>query len=132
MALRVSVLVLVVYGGLSYLTYRGFQSTPKGFIPSADMGYLHGQRAVARLGLRWSGRSRSMDRIEDDRAQTRPGVKHTQAMSGKSIVMQASGSNFASLFVILDEFSQRRVPLSDRVFRLLRPGREPRTGGASI
>ena len=38
--LRVSVLVLVVYGGLLVLTYWGFTTTPKGFIPSQDMGYL--------------------------------------------------------------------------------------------
>ena len=40
MVLRVSVLVLVVYGGLLLLTYCGFATTPKGFIPSQDMGYL--------------------------------------------------------------------------------------------
>jgi multidrug efflux pump subunit AcrB len=38
--LHVSVLVLVVYGGLVFLTYQQFLATPKGFIPSQDMGYL--------------------------------------------------------------------------------------------
>ena len=59
-----------------------------------------------------------MDRLETIAHET-PGVEHTQAMSGQSLVMNASGSNFASLFVILDDFSERRDPLSDRVFRLL-------------
>ena len=40
MMLRVSVLVLVVYGGLLLLTYWNFKTTPKGFIPTQDMGYL--------------------------------------------------------------------------------------------
>ena len=33
-------LVLVVYGGLMVLTYQQFVNTPKGFIPSQDMGYM--------------------------------------------------------------------------------------------
>ena len=38
--LRVFVLVFLVYGGLLFLTYNKFLDTPRGFIPSQDMGYL--------------------------------------------------------------------------------------------
>ena len=38
--LRVSVLVLIVYGGLLGLTYWTFTRTPTGFIPAQDKGYL--------------------------------------------------------------------------------------------
>ena len=38
--LRVSVIVLVVYGGLLVLTYWQFNRTPTGFIPQQDKGYL--------------------------------------------------------------------------------------------
>ena len=38
--LRVSVLVLLLYGGLLGLTYWGFTRTPTGFIPPQDKGYL--------------------------------------------------------------------------------------------
>ena len=38
--LRVSAIVLLIYGGLMGLTYWGLVSTPKGFIPQQDMGYL--------------------------------------------------------------------------------------------
>src|SRR5262249_61502533 len=38
--LRVSVIALLVYGGLLYLTYHSFVHTPRGFIPQQDMGYL--------------------------------------------------------------------------------------------
>ena len=38
--LRLSVVALVAYGGLLFLTYGSFQATPKGFIPSQDKGYL--------------------------------------------------------------------------------------------
>ena len=40
LSLKGSVAALVVYGGLLYLTYDKFQSTPAGFIPVQDMGYL--------------------------------------------------------------------------------------------
>jgi multidrug efflux pump subunit AcrB len=117
MMLRVSVLVLVAYAGLSFLTYRSFVSTPKGFIPSADMGYL-----LANVQLPDSASLErtiaAMDHLETMSHDT-PGVKHTQAMSGNSLVMNASGSNFASLFIVLDEFSERPVWVSDRIFRLL-------------
>ncbi len=38
--LRVSVLVLLIYGGLLGLTYWSFTRTPTGFIPAQDKGYL--------------------------------------------------------------------------------------------
>ena len=38
--LRVFALVLLLYGGVLGLTYWGFLNTPRGFIPSQDMGYL--------------------------------------------------------------------------------------------
>ena len=38
--LRISALVLVVYGCLLYLTYWGFTRTPTGFIPAQDHGNL--------------------------------------------------------------------------------------------
>ena len=38
--LRTSVLVLSVYAGLMVLTYKVFNETPTGFIPSHDKGYL--------------------------------------------------------------------------------------------
>ena len=37
--LRVSVLVLLVYGGLLYLTVWSFRQMPTGFIPDQDQGY---------------------------------------------------------------------------------------------
>ena len=38
--MRVSVLVLLLYGGLLGLTYWSFTRTPTGFIPPQDKGYL--------------------------------------------------------------------------------------------
>ena len=38
--LRLSLIGLVVYGGLLFLTYKAFTSVPTGFIPPQDKGYL--------------------------------------------------------------------------------------------
>jgi multidrug efflux pump len=40
LVLRLSVVVLMVYGGLLSLTYLGFTMVPIGFIPAQDKGYL--------------------------------------------------------------------------------------------
>ena len=77
MLLRVSVLVLVVYGGLLGLTYWGFIRTPTGFIPAQDKGYL-----LVNVQLPDSASlertERVMQRIEEIAAARSPGVKHTR------------------------------------------------------
>ena len=96
---------------------RGVRSTPKGFIPSQDMGYL-----MINVQLPDSASAERtvqvMDRLEAI-AHATPGVKHTQGMSGQSLLLSAFGSNFGSMFVILDSFDKRPVPLTDRAFRLV-------------
>jgi multidrug efflux pump len=103
--LRGSLLVLAGYGGLLYLTYHTFQETPTGFIPSQDKGYL-----LVNIRLPDSASlertSRVMEQIEKLAGKT-PGVKHTVAIAGQSILLGASAPNFGSLYVMLDEFHQR-------------------------
>ncbi|HJT31449.1 MAG TPA: efflux RND transporter permease subunit, partial [Pirellulales bacterium] len=83
--LRVSVLVLVVYGGLVALTYHSFVITPKGFIPSQDKGYL-----LVNVQLPDSASlertQRTMQKIEKTAAKW-PGVSHTVAIAGQSILL---------------------------------------------
>ena len=50
--LRISILVLLIYGGLLYLlTYWGFVRSPRGFIPEQGQGIPARQRPASRLGL---------------------------------------------------------------------------------
>ena len=116
MLLRVSVLVLVVYGGLLALTYSGFQRTPKGFIPVAGQGLSAGQLAVARLGFAWSGRKQVMRRLDEIALKT-PGVKHTVAIAGQSILLSANAPNFGAMYVMLDDFHHRLDPGAERATR---------------
>lgn len=139
MMLRVSVVVLAVYGGLLYLTYFEFTVVPTGFIPSQDKGYLlvdvrlpdsasleRTKAVMAQVeriarGTTAAGSSHdeshgdSHDESHDHDAGAGhasstggiPGVAHTITVSGQSIVQNAIGSNFGTVYVILDEFHHR-------------------------
>ena len=110
--LRVSVLVLVVYGGLLALTWWGFAKSPAGFIPAQDKGYLlvNVQLPDAASVERTE---RVMHRIEDLAHKT-PGVKHTVAIAGQSILLGANAPNFGAMYVMLDDFHDR---VATRPFR---------------
>ena len=126
MLLRVSVIVLAVYGGLLYLTYFGFTKVPTGFIPSQDKGYLlvdvRLPDSLARAHASGHGpgradRSRRRQTLRTNRntATARcsthgggiPGIAHTITISGQSIVQNAIGSNYGTVYVVLDEFHHR-------------------------
>ena len=104
--LRVSVLVLVVYVGLLVLTYFGFANVPKGFIPAQDMGYL-----LVNVQLPDSAstqRTEEVMRQIEIVAHKSPGVKNTVAVAGQSLLLNANAPNFGAMFVMLDDFPDRR------------------------
>ncbi len=106
--LRLAALVLVVYGGLMFLTCWGFLHTPKGFIPTQDMGYL-----LVNVQLQDAAsaeRTRKVTAHVQKICLSTPGVKHTVAVAGTSFMLSANASNFGSMFVILDDFSLREEP----------------------
>ena len=112
--LRLSALVLVVYGGLLFLTYYGFSNTPSGFIPSQDMGYL-----LINAQLPDSASLQRTQVLLDQIgtiAKNTPGIRHTQTMTGQSMLLSANGSNFGSMFVMLDNFDERPTPVVGRFF----------------
>ncbi|HJT76187.1 MAG TPA: efflux RND transporter permease subunit, partial [Gemmataceae bacterium] len=117
--LRVSLVVLVVYGGLLGLTWWGFTHTPTGFIPQQDKGYL-----LVNVQLPDAAAvTRTKDVVERVEAIARetPGVKHTVAISGQSILLGANASNFGALYLMLDDFEHRtgRGLSSDAIARAL-------------
>ncbi|HEV3260100.1 MAG TPA: multidrug efflux RND transporter permease subunit [Gemmataceae bacterium] len=108
MLLRVSVVVLVVYGGLLALTYAGFARTPRGFIPNQDKGYL-----LVNVQLPDSaslGRTEDVMRQIEKVAKGTPGVKNTVAIAGQSILLGANAPNFGGMYVMLDDFDDRTRP----------------------
>ena len=106
--LRISALVLLVYGGLLVLTYWQFNRAPTGFVPQQDKGYLllnvqlPDSASVERT-------QRVMARIEA-LARNTPGVQHTVGVSGQSLLLNANAPNLGSLYIMLKEFAHRRGP----------------------
>jgi multidrug efflux pump len=106
--LRLSAVVLLLYAGLLALTYHILTLVPEGFIPSQDKGYL-----IVNVQLPDSSSlDRTvavMDRVQKIVEGTR-GVTHTVDIPGFSFVMGGVGSNFGSMFLILEPFHERRDP----------------------
>jgi multidrug efflux pump subunit AcrB len=106
--LRISIVVLLVYGGLLVLTWLGFVKTPTGFIPPQDQGFL-----LVNVQLPDAA---SLERTEaviarlEKLAKQTPGVSHTVAISGQSILLNANAPNYGAMYVMLDEFKKRRSP----------------------
>jgi multidrug efflux pump len=105
-ALRFSSVALTIYAGLVVLTYFGFITTARGFIPNQDMGYL-----MVNVQLPDSAsmeRTQAVMRLADKITRAHPGVKHATAIAGQSFALSAIGSNFGSMFVNLQPYDVRR------------------------
>jgi multidrug efflux pump subunit AcrB len=120
LALRVSVIVLAVFGGLLYATYYGLKTVPTGFIPSQDKGYLLVNMQLPDA----SSLERTREAVSGFDAMVRqvPGVKHTLGIAGQSSLLSMNGSNLGSMYVILDHFEKRHAPelYADRIAAQLR------------
>ena len=103
--LRVSLIVLLLYGGLLGLTGWQLAAVPTGFIPEQDKGYLllNVQLPDAASVERTE---RLMARIEQIARDT-PGVEHTVGVSGQSLILNANAPNLGSMYVLLKPFSER-------------------------
>ena len=105
--LRVSVVVLVVYGGLLRLTYWTSWHTPKGFIPTQDMGYL--MVDVQLPDAASAERTRAVTDHVQQICRDTPGVKHTVA-DGRLVVRHQR----QRLELRLDVRDPRRFSTSDK------------------
>ena len=106
--LRLGVLVLVGYVGLLALTYFLFSHTPTGFIPPQDKGYLLVNVQLPDAAS-LERTERVMNRL-DGIARATPGVRHTVAIAGQSLLLNANAPNFGAMYVMLDDFDQRLEP----------------------
>ncbi len=106
LCIRGTAAALLVYAGLLVLTWHGFVTVPTGFVPDQDKGYL-----LATVQLPDSAsleRTDAVMRQIDQIVSHAPGVAHRVSISGQSFLLSANGSNFGSMFVILDDFEHRR------------------------
>ncbi len=103
--LRVSFLILIVYGGLLGATYFGFTQVPVGFIPEQDQGYV-----IIAIEL---PEGASLDRTD---AVTRrvvaealdtPGITDAVSFTGFSGATRTNSSNAAAVFPVLANAKDR-------------------------
>jgi multidrug efflux pump subunit AcrB len=118
--LRISLAVFVVYLGLLGLTYLGYQNTPKGFIPAQDIGFL--LVSVQLPDSASKERTNAVLRRLEDILLATPGIRHATSIAGQSFALNAYGPNFASMFLNLKDFADRRDPelYSERIAARLR------------
>ncbi|HZM00136.1 MAG TPA: multidrug efflux RND transporter permease subunit, partial [Planctomycetota bacterium] len=112
--LRISMIMLLVYGGLLFLTWRGFATLPKGFIPAQDKGYL-----VVNAQLPEGAslqRTDALLRKLGEEARTIPGVAHTIEVPGYSTLLSTNISNMGGMFVVLEPFEDRKGDESRSAF----------------
>jgi multidrug efflux pump len=93
---------------------------PVGYIPPQDKGqlFISVQLPDAASLERTRQAVQKVDRICKDE----PGVNSTISITGQSFVLGANGSNFGQMFLILDDFDERRDAslYSDRIAERLR------------
>ncbi len=107
-SLRISVMVLLIYGGLLGLTYEVFRRAPLGFIPEQDQG-----RLILSVQLPDSAslqRTQAAMALVEQITRDTPGVAHTVAIAGMSFLLQANASNFGSMFIVMEPFDKRQAP----------------------
>ncbi len=103
--LKLSLVFVVLYLGLIGLTVRGFQTTPTGFIPTQDKGYLVvNVKLPDGASLQRTGEV--TNQINSILLETE-GIAHTVSVPGFSILTSTNASNSAGFFVILTPFEER-------------------------
>lgn len=102
---RLSAVVLAVYGGLIFLTNDRFAATPTGFIPQLDRGYF-----ITAFQLPPGASLERTDRLirkASDTLLSRPGVKSAVAFAGFNGATFTNAPNAGVIFVTLKEFDER-------------------------
>jgi multidrug efflux pump len=103
--IKLSIIVLPVYGGLMLLTWYIAGVVPVGFIPEQDKGYLV-VNAQLPDGANLD-RTDALIRKLSDVARNTEGVAHTIDLPGYSTILSTNISNVGGMFVILAPFEER-------------------------
>ncbi len=102
---RLSVLVLVVYGGLIGLAVYQFQRAPTGFIPQQDQGYL-----ITVIQLPPGSSMERTDKVVREAtklALSVEGTAHTAGFAGFDGATFTNAPNSGAIFVTLKPFEER-------------------------
>ncbi|MEM7058789.1 MAG: multidrug efflux RND transporter permease subunit [Pseudomonadota bacterium] len=102
--LRVTLIVLVGYFGLVYLTAEQFRSAPTGFIPDQNQGYL-----ITLVQLPPGSSLERTDQVvrqATDIILEHPGTAHTAAFAGLDAATFTNASNGGAIFFTFQDFDE--------------------------
>ncbi len=118
--LKLSVVVIVAYGGMLLLTGWQFATAPVGFVPQQDKGYL-----ILTVQLQDAASLERTDQVmarldkvirgQKDGGALHRGVWKTLAVSGQSLITNASAPNLGSMYVLLKNFPDRPGLSADEI-----------------
>ncbi len=123
-AARFGLVVVVVYGGLLFLTGAAFSMVPGGFIPQQDQGYL-----IVNIALPEGASVERTERVvkavtdicigkenpDGTRTGGVEGVGHVTAVTGYSIFAQANLSNAGGIYLSLKPYEEREGHPADKI-----------------
>ncbi len=105
-AVRLSLIMLLIYSGLMCLAFFGFRKVPGGFIPAQDQGYAI---VAAQLPTGASlSRSDELARKMIDQVLAVPGVTDVVGFAGFNGATFSNATNAIVLFPVFDDFANRR------------------------
>ena len=107
--LRISVIVLLVYGGLLGLTYWEFITHARPASSRSRTRAICCSTCSCPTRPRSSAPQRSWPGSRPWPAR-RPASAHTVGVSGQSLLLNANAPNLGSMYVMLEEFDERRGP----------------------
>ncbi|MEO1130989.1 MAG: efflux RND transporter permease subunit, partial [Planctomycetota bacterium] len=107
-ALRLAVLGVVAFIGVTVVAIQGFTSLPTGFVPQEDEGY-----AIVNLRLPDAASLQRTSEVVDmvtEEIGSIPGVRDITGIAGYSLLESAQSSFSGSLFVTFDNWDDRQEP----------------------
>lgn len=102
--IRISILVLAVYGGLGYLGYDLFEKTPTGFIPNQNQGYL-----ITVIQLPAGSSLARTDAVVERATKLildHPGTAHTAGFAGLDAATFTNSPNAGAIFFTFEDFAK--------------------------
>jgi multidrug efflux pump len=118
--LKLSIVVILLYGGMLVMTGWQFATAPVGFVPQQDKGYL-----ILTVQLQNAASLERTDRVmarldqvirgQKDGGALQRGVLKTLSVSGQSLITNASAPNLGSMYVLLKNFPARPGLSADEV-----------------
>lgn len=105
---RRGVMMFILFAGVCAAMGFGFMELPTGFVPIEDQGYfLTNVQLPDAASLE---RSETVSQRVQEKLNKIPGVKNVLTVNGLSFLTGSTASNYASFFIFLDPWDQRKAP----------------------